>query len=132
MVEPASDRAESVQATISTEMVRLYKELFGRGPTKAKTDILDNVVLCTLEDSLTMAERNLSKLGEHARLRDIRLFFQHASETEFRAIIEEITGRKVRAFISGMDTSQDVAAELFYLEPEDAAQARPSPPSIDG
>jgi hypothetical protein len=58
-------------------------------------------------------------LGEHQRLRDVRLFFQHASEEQFRGIIEEITGRTVRAFVSGMGTHQDVASEVFYLEPLD-------------
>jgi hypothetical protein len=30
-----------------------------------------------------------------------------------------ITGRRVRAFISGMDASQDVSCEVFYLEPRE-------------
>jgi uncharacterized protein YbcI len=111
--------AESIQAKISREMVGLYKELFGRGPTKASTLISENVVLCTLEESFTPAERSMVEMGEHQRLRDVRLFFQYASEDRFRGLIEEITGRKVRAFISGVDAEQDVATELFYLEPAD-------------
>jgi uncharacterized protein YbcI len=108
----------SVRAEISREMVRLYKELFGRGPTKAKTEFPGpDVVLCTLEDSLTQAERALAEMGEHQRLRDTRLYFQHATEEKFQEVIERISGRKVRAFISGIDTSKDVSAELFYLEP---------------
>jgi uncharacterized protein YbcI len=111
--------AESMQAKISREMVGLYKELFGRGPTKASTLISENVILCTLEESFTPAERSMVEMGEHQRLRDVRLFFQYASEDRFRGLIEEITGRKVRAFISGVDTEKDVATELFYLEPVD-------------
>ncbi len=45
------------------------------------------------------------------------MFFQHASDAAFTGTVEEITGRKVRAFVSGMDTEQDVATEVFYLEP---------------
>jgi uncharacterized protein YbcI len=119
MAMPAGTKTESVRATISTEMVRLYKELFGRGPTKSHTQIFDDVILCTLEDTLTRSERNLVAMGENQRLREIRLFFQHASETEFRESIEAITGRKVRAFVSGMDTGEDVATEIFYLVPLD-------------
>jgi uncharacterized protein YbcI len=111
--------AESMQAKISREMVGLYKELFGRGPTKASTLISENVILCTLEESFTPAERSMVEMGEHQRLRDVRLFFQYASEDRFRGLIEEITGRKVRAFISGVDAEKDVATELFYLEPVD-------------
>jgi uncharacterized protein YbcI len=111
---------QSVQLAVSNGMVKLYKEQFGRGPTKARTNFAGpDVIICTLEDSLTAAERNLVKLGEHQRLRDVRMFFQHASEDEFCAIIEENVGRKVWAFVSGIDTGKDVSAEVFYLEPRD-------------
>lgn len=118
----AVDSAEqSVRAEISREMVRLYKELFGRGPTKAKTDFAGpDVVLCTLEQSLTQAESALAEMGEHQRLRDTRLYFQYATEERFQEVIERILGRKVRAFVSGTDTIKDVSAELFYLEPAPA------------
>jgi len=112
---------DSVRAHISREMVRLYKEQFGRGPTKARTDFAGpDVVMCTLENSFTPAERKLSALGESQRLRDTRLYFQHVTETEFRDVIERALHRKVRGFISGVDTAMDISAELFYLEPTPA------------
>jgi uncharacterized protein YbcI len=112
--------AESTRAMISREMVRLYKETFGRGPTKAHTVISGDLVVCTLENSFTPAELNLVEMGEHQRLRDVRLFFQYSSEEEVRGVIEEATGRKVRAFVSGTDAAQDVSTEVFYLEPDSA------------
>jgi uncharacterized protein YbcI len=121
--EQAEPSAESTEAQISKlaelsrEMVRLYKSQFGRGPTKARSDFAGpDLVVCTLEDSLTPAEKRMAELGDHQRLRDLRLYFQHATEEQFCQIIERVLGRKVRAFISGMDTDKDVAAELFYLE----------------
>lgn len=114
----------SVRAELSREMVRLYKEQFGRGPTKAKTEFAGpDAILCTLENSLTPAERSLAEMGEHQRLRDTRLYFQYATEGEFRGVVERVTGRKVRAFVSGMDTEQDLASEVFYLESADAPSA---------
>jgi hypothetical protein len=56
------------------------------------------------------------ELGEDQRLRDTRVVFQHATQAQFCDVIERLLGRKVRAFISGMDTGKDVAAEVFYLE----------------
>lgn len=113
-----SDGQVSVLAEISREMVRLYKEQFWRGPTKARTDFAGpDTLICTLEDSFTPAERKLAELGEHQRLRDTRLYFQCATEEEFRSIVEGIIGRKVRAFISGLDARVDVSAEVFYFEP---------------
>lgn len=101
-------------------MVRVYKEQFGRGPTKARSDFASpDLLVCSLEDSLTPAERRLAELGEHQRLRDTRLYFQDATEHQFRAAIEAILGRKVRAFVSGIDTTSDISAEIFYLVPAD-------------
>jgi uncharacterized protein YbcI len=74
------------------------------------------VVICTLEDALTPAEKRMAQMGDHQRLRDLRPYFQHATEAQFCEVIERVLGRKVRAFISGMDTDKDVAVELFYLE----------------
>ena len=109
----------SVQMQISNEMVRLYKEQFGRGPTKARTNWAGPDTLITvLEDTLTPAERNLVKLGEHQRLRDLRMFFQYASVREFCEPVERLTGRKVRAFHSSIDTEVDgMAVEVFVLHP---------------
>jgi uncharacterized protein YbcI len=112
--------ATSALMQVSNEMVRLYKTVFGRGPTRARTAYAGpDTLISTLEDSLTPAERNMVALGEHARLRDTRMFFQHASEREFCDAVERITGRRVRAFVSGIDTKRDVSSEVFYLEPED-------------
>ena len=103
---------------VTNAMVRLYKELFGRGPTKARSNYAGpNTLVATIENSLTAAERNMIELDEHHRVREIRMFFQHASERDFVETVEQITGRKVRAFVSGMDTYRDVSTEIFYLEP---------------
>jgi uncharacterized protein YbcI len=112
-----ADPTYSVRAEISREMVRLYKGQFGRGPTRARTEFAGpDIVISTLEDSLTPAERRMAEMGEHQRLRDTRTFFQHATEENFCAVIEHLLKRKVRAFVSGIDTAQDVSAEVFYLE----------------
>jgi uncharacterized protein YbcI len=119
VTEQAQER-QPLLLGISNDMVKLYKEMFGRGPTRARTNFAgSDIVVCTLRDTLTPAERNLVKLGEHQRLRDIRMFFQYASEEQLRGVVEERTGRKVVAFVSGLDTGEDVATEVFYLEPQD-------------
>ncbi len=115
-----SDPRSSILADISREMVRLYKEQFGRGPTKARTDWAGpDVLITTLEDTLTPAERNLVRLDEHQRVRDMRTFFQYATVAEFCGPVERRTGRKVRSFLSAIDTQVDgLAMETFVLYPE--------------
>ena len=111
--------AGSLLMSISNEMVRLFKEQFGRGPTAARAVWAGpDAILVMLEETLTPAERNLAQLGEHERLRETRMFFQYASVREFCEPVERFTGRKVRAFISGIDTEVDgLATELFILHP---------------
>ena len=119
-----TDRSPMLE--ISNAMVALYKETFGRGPTKARAQFAGpDTLVVILEASLTVAERNLVAMGEHQRLREARLFFQHALEDQFRAIIEDALGRRTLAFVSGIDTRTDVAIEVFMLEP--AAENGSSP-----
>jgi uncharacterized protein YbcI len=110
---------QSILAAISNEMVALYKHQFGRGPTRARTEWAgDNALLVLLEETLTPAERNLVKMGQHERLRETRMFFQYATVREFCEPVERLTGRKVRAFISGIDTEVDgLSTELYVLHP---------------
>jgi uncharacterized protein YbcI len=120
----AVDEQFSVRAEISRAMVRLYKEQFGRGPTKARTEFAGpDIVVCTLEDSFTPAERRLAEMGEHQRLRDTRLYFQHATEEQFCAAIEGVVNRRVRAFNSATNTREDLSVEVFHLEPSTSGSA---------
>jgi uncharacterized protein YbcI len=113
-----TDRQGLELQEVTNAMVRLYKELFGRGPTKARSNYAGpDTQVATIENSLTPAERHMLELDEHQRVREIRMFFQHASERDFTEAVEQITGRKVRSFVSGVDTNQDVSSEVFYFEP---------------
>jgi uncharacterized protein YbcI len=113
------DGHQSVLASISDEMVRLYKEQFGRGPTRVRTYwCADDILTSVLEETLTPAERNLAAMGEHQRLRDTRTFFQYATVREFCEPVERLTGRTVRAFISGVDTAvEGISIETFIFHP---------------
>lgn len=113
----STDVQLSSLAEISREMVGLYKDQFGRGPTRARTHFAGpDLIVCTLEESMTPAEKKMAELGEHQRLRDLRLYLQYAIKNQFCEVIERILEREVRAFVSGMDTKKDVATELFYLD----------------
>jgi uncharacterized protein YbcI len=112
-------RGEVLNA-ISTEMVRLYRHQFGRGPSSVRTDWAGpDTLVSLLFETLTPAERNLARLSEHERLREMRMFFQYASVRDFCEPVERLTGRKVRAFLSSIDTYVDggVAGETFVLYP---------------
>ena len=109
-------------ALLSKEMVRIYKDQFGRGPNKVRSHYAGpDIIVCVLENTFTPAERSLQAMGEHQRLRDTRIFFQYASTAEFTEAVERVTGRRVKSFISGIDTNTDIACEMFVLEPQAAS-----------
>jgi uncharacterized protein YbcI len=125
----ATMHERSPMLEVSNAMVALYKEAFGRGPTKARAQFAGaDTLVVILEASLTVAERNLVAMGEHQRLREARLFFTYALEDQFRAIVEEALGRRTVAFVSGIDTRRDVAIEVFTLEPASEDESRPHEP----
>jgi uncharacterized protein YbcI len=114
--QPESGRTDL--SAISNSMVAIYKEQFGRGPTRVKSSYADaNTLICTLENSLTPVERSMLALGEQQRVEETRLFFQRATRTMFTGAVEKITGRRVRGFVSGTDAEKDISTEVFYLEP---------------
>ena len=118
--DSAAGAVGSQMLEISNAIVHLYKEAFGRGPTKARAQFAGaDTLVVVLESSLTAAERNLVAMGEHQRLREARLFFQNALEDQLRGIVEHALGRRTVAFITGIDTQRDVAVEVFTLEPAD-------------
>jgi len=115
----ADDREPSVLMEVANEMVRLFKEQFGRGPSAARAAWAGpDVLTVVLEDTLTAPERQLAQLGEHQRLREWRALLQYGRARDFCSPIERITGRVVRAFISGTDTEADgLSVETFVLHP---------------
>ena len=101
---------------ISAAMVRMFREYYGKGPTRAKTYILDDLVAVVLEETFTRAERTLVERGEIEAIQQIRRRFQRVMEDEFTAVVEQATGRKVRAFLSETSLDPDLSVEMFLLD----------------
>jgi uncharacterized protein YbcI len=109
-------------AAISNELVHLHKQYYGKGPTAAKTYLLNDTVICLLQGGFTIVEKTLIEDGRKEAVQDIRRSFQAAMEEHFKAAVERAMDRKVIAYMSQVHTDPDISAELFVLEPdEDAA-----------
>lgn len=111
--------ARSPMLELANAVVRLYKEAYGRGPTKARALFAgpDTLVL-VLEQCLTTAERNLVSMGELGALRETRACLQGSIEAELRAVVEHFLGRRTLAHVSGVDGGHDVAVDVFTLAPD--------------
>jgi uncharacterized protein YbcI len=107
-----------MRATIANEIVRLQAEYYGKGPTRAKTYIVEDLVVVVLEESFTRAEKTLAQRGEREAIEHIRRRFQQQMADEFTSVVEQATGRKVRVFLSETNVDQDVSVETFLLADE--------------
>jgi uncharacterized protein YbcI len=118
MTGPTNTHARGeMLATISTGLVQLHRQYYGKGPTKAKTYMVNDTVMCMLKGGFTTVERTLIDDGKHDQVHDIRRSFQATMKRQFTGLVEEATGRKVIAYMSQVHTNPDLACELFILEP---------------
>ena len=104
-------------ARISTGLVQLHSRYYGKGPTKAKTHLVDDTVVSILRGGFTPAERTLIDEGDVDAVYSMRRSFQKAMEEQFTAVVEEATGRTVIAYMSQIHHDPDLAVEIFVLEP---------------
>jgi uncharacterized protein YbcI len=105
-------------AEVTNGIVRLFSEYYGRGPTRAKSYLLeDRYVVTVLRDTLTTVERTLAENGHVAMVRTVRLTFQEAMADEFKGVVEQAIGRRVESYHSQILVEPDVGFEFFLLEP---------------
>jgi uncharacterized protein YbcI len=104
-------------AQITNGIVGLFRELYGRGPTKAKSYMLDDrYVFVALEDTMTTVERTLAERGQGPLVRQVRLTFQEIAADHFTAVVERATGRRVQAYHSQLSVERDLGFEFFVLD----------------
>jgi uncharacterized protein YbcI len=114
----STERKElSVGGAIAQATVRLLHEYTGRGPTKARTYINNDLITVVLQDTLTKGELSLVREGESKLVMATRAAFQRTMADDLVAAVEEHSGRKVRAFLSANHIDPDIAVESFVLEP---------------
>ena len=108
----------SLLASISRAVVRIVHDYTGRGPTKARTSIRDDVVVVMLQETLLKAELNLIRDDKCDQVVDMRRTFQQTMRDDLSAAVEMLTARKVIAFMSDSHLEPDYSVELFVLAPE--------------
>ena len=117
MSVPQQQRGGGQLADISNGIVQLLRETYGRGPTKAKTYLNDDIVLVVLEDILTTVEKTLLDDGRAGLVREVRLTYQEAESNRFKSVVEDAMGRRVLTYHSQVTFNPDMAFEIFVLEP---------------
>jgi uncharacterized protein YbcI len=123
MREPFSDGHGTLRADISTAIVGLYKKHYGKGPTHCRTYLEPDLVVVILGEGYTASEQTLFEAGKWYEVREARQIWQDSMHERFVETIEELTQRKVKAFMSANRQDPDYAVELFVLERPDAEAA---------
>lgn len=117
MADPKSEIGASVgriEAEISREIVQIHAHYYGRGPTRSRTFMADEAVLCLLGEIFTPSEAILVERGRFEEVRTNRTAFQDAVEDKLRAAVERVSGRPVISFLSQI-SEQGFASEVFVL-----------------
>jgi uncharacterized protein YbcI len=104
-------------SAISNRVVRVISDYTGRGPTRAKTYIHDDLITVVVQDTLTRGERSLVEDGKGEIVMRMRREFQATMRADLVAGVEELTGRRVIAFFSDNHIDPDAAVESFLLAP---------------
>ena len=103
-------------AEITNRIVALIREHYGRGPIRAKTYVLDNLITCVLTDGFTAIERTMMEGGQADRVLEMRRGFQQLMRERYCTMIEQLTGRKVLAFLSQAHVEPDLTVEMFLMD----------------
>ena len=117
-----SDIAQShgdVLTAVSTGLVALLKEFYGKGPSGAKSYYHDDLVVCVLRGGFSRVEQTLMDGGRSAAVIQQRMEFQELMRGRFVGVVEQATGRTVIGFMSGNEQHPDLMCEVFILAPAD-------------
>src|SRR5881275_413874 len=94
---------------IANAITKLHRDHYGRGAASARTVMGRDHVVVFLEDIYTTVERTLIDDGKFGTVRQTRQAFQMTLADAFTSAVEEITGRRVVAFMSEVHEAPDVA-----------------------
>jgi uncharacterized protein YbcI len=108
-----------ILTAVSDGIVALFKEYYGKGPTRAKTYYEDDLVICLLRGGFTRVEETLRDAGRGHEVILQRMAFQDVMRDRFEAVIQQATGRRVIGFMSGNQQDPDMLCEIFVLAPSD-------------
>ena len=123
--QPGAQHEQSVLSRISTEMVRLQKQYFGRGPERAKSYMVDDLLFIVMRGGVTTAEQTMLDSDQEDLVRNFRQQFENEMGARLVGMVEQLTGRKVVNYQSQIVFDPDLVFEIFIFDEEaDAEQVR--------
>ena len=115
---------QGLLARISNEMVRAQKKFFGKGPTEAKSYLVDDLLFIVMRGGMTTAEKTMLQFGQQDQVRQFRQLFENEMTQRLTDMIERLTGRKVLTYQSQVLFEPDIVVEMFVFDSQANAQDR--------
>jgi uncharacterized protein YbcI len=121
-IHPPTDTAPPLTGTallaaISTDIVAILRDRYGRGPLTAKAYALDDLlIVVTRDDGFTALEQTIMDHDEASLVVTMRRDFEHDMSKLYQGTIERLTGRTVLAFLSQSHVEPGITMETFFLD----------------
>ena len=123
--ERGEEHGQSLLSQISNEMVQAMKHYYGKGPTKAKSYMLDDFLITVLRGGVLPAEKTMLEAGREDSVREFRQEFQNEMGAKLIGMVEDVTGRTVVNYQSQVLFDPDLIIEIFVFDrPADEDQVR--------
>jgi uncharacterized protein YbcI len=116
LIEDPSSNEGRVSGAIANAVVKVHRNVTGRGPETARAICRDNLVLVLLQKVFTKAEQTLAARGRHDVVLDTRTHLNDAMRTALMAAVEGLTGARVVAFMASSHVDPDYVALVFMLD----------------
>jgi uncharacterized protein YbcI len=119
----AEESGTSLRAAISREMVKALKTYYGRGPTKAKSYLFDDLLFVVMRGGMSQGEKTLLEAGHSDEVRSFRQRFENVMGERLIGTIEQLTDRKVLTYQSQVLFDPFVVIEIFVFDQPHASSA---------
>jgi uncharacterized protein YbcI len=107
---------ESLLSAISREIVTAMKQYYGRGPSRAKSYLIDDLLFVVMRGGITVAEETMLEAGEADTVRAFRQRFENVMAKRLVGTIEQLTERVVVNYQSQVLFDPDVLIEMFVFD----------------
>jgi uncharacterized protein YbcI len=122
---PATNERTDVLWQLSGALVRIYKRVHGKGPTKTRAQLAQDVLTVIHEGRYLPAELAISDGEGGDPIVHARLTIHRAIEHELRGTVEETLGRSVSACLCAVDPAAGLHVETYILGPSMTALRSP-------
>jgi uncharacterized protein YbcI len=110
---------DELLAAVNEAMVGFHQRYYHREPVTAKTMLLgDDLLACVLGGVYTDVEKTMIEIQHSTLVQETRNAFQNAMRDKFINAVQDLSGRRVLAFISNHHVGPDMEIELFLLMPD--------------